>query len=130
MPTQGRGALIAHGAERPLSECPSAPDRAANAASNSERGSGSRRTKKGCEDKLVKQREIQHFKLPLLSNNAAEQRGWLNSFLAYMSRFDATASESFIWKWTNKSFQVGLKQKHVGDIEGCTHLDACIASDI
>ena len=38
----------------------------------SEQGSGSRMTEKVGEDKLVKQREIQHFKIPMLTNNAAE----------------------------------------------------------
>ena len=53
------------------------------------------------ESKLVKQREITHFKLPLLAGDAAEQRGWINGYLAYMRRFDAT-QEDFLFKWSNK----------------------------
>ena len=34
------------------------------------------------ESKLVKQREMQNFKLPLLAGSASEQRGWIHSFLA------------------------------------------------
>ena len=90
----------------------SAPGKAASTASNSEQSSGSRKTKKVRENKLVRQREVQHFKLPLLANNAEEERDWLHAYLAYMRRFDATASGTFIWEWINKSFQIGLKQKH------------------
>ena len=81
------------------------------------------------ESKLVKQREVQHYKLPLLAGDAAEQRGWINAYLAYMRRFDAT-TEDFLFKWSNKSFKLGIKEKDLEDHECCPHLDSLIASDI
>ena len=77
----------------------------------------------------MKQREIQHFKLPTLAGDAAEQRGWVSSFLAYMRRFDATVTDA-LWHWANRAFKVGAKEKDFSDREGRPHLDSLIASDM
>ena len=77
----------------------------------------------------MKQREVQHFKLPLLAGDAAEQRGWINGYLAYMRRFDATTDDS-LWHWANKSFKVGAREKDFLDREGRPHLESLIASDM
>ena len=86
-------------------------------------------TKQLREARLVKQREIQHFKLPLLAGDAAEQRGWVNGYLAYMRRFDATVDDS-LWHWANRSFAVGAREKDFADREGRPHLESLIASDM
>ena len=80
------------------------------------------------EAKLVKQREVQHFKVPTLAGDAAEQRGWINGHLAYMRRFDATTTDS-LWHWANKSFKVGVKEKDFLDREGRHDLESLMASD-
>jgi len=77
----------------------------------------------------VKQREVQHFKVPTLAGDAAEQRGWINGYLAYMRRFDATTTDS-LWHWANRSFKVGVKEKDFHDREGRPHLESLIASDM
>ena len=82
------------------------------------------------EAKLVKQREVQSFKLAKLAGDAAEQRGWLSAFLAYIRRFDATERGNFLWGWANKAFQHGVTEKDLIDCEGCPHLDGLIASEI
>ena len=82
------------------------------------------------ENKLVKQREIQTFKLAKLAGTASEQRGWVNAILAYIRRFDATTLGTFLWEWTNKIFQHGMTGEKPRNSEGCPHLDAMIASEI
>ena len=82
------------------------------------------------EAQLVKQRGVESFKLPKLAGDAAEQRGWLNAFLAYVRRFDATSEGNFLWKWANKAFRLGVTEKDLRDPEGCPNLDALIASEI
>ena len=63
------------------------------------------------EAKLVKQREVQGFKLAKLAGSASEQRGWVNAFLAYIRRFDATTHGTFLWEWANKIFQHGMTEE-------------------
>ena len=86
--------------------------------------------RKRMEHKIVKQREIQSFKLPKLAQDAAEQRGWVNAFLAYIRRFDLTPDGDFLWKWVNRAFQLGVTEAQLRDPEGCPNLDALIASEV
>ena len=79
------------------------------------------------ESKLVKQRELTHFKLPLLAGDAAEQRGWVSSYLAYMRRFDEKPDS--LWHWANRSFATKAKEEDLHDREGRPHLDALLAAE-
>ena len=90
----------------------------------------SERQRRLVENKLVKQREIQGFKLAKLAGTASEQRGWVNAFLAYFRRFDATTLGTFLWEWANEIFQHGMSEEKLRNSEACPHLDAMIASEI
>ena len=90
----------------------------------------SERNRRCVENKLVKQREIQGFKLAKLAGTASEQRGCVNAFLAYVRRFDATTLGTFLWEWANKIFQDGITEEKLRNSKRCPHLDAMIASEI
>ena len=74
--------------------CAEAPSGAAEAVDGSARASSV--TFRLREAKLVKQRDVQQFKVPLLAGDAAEERVWINCYLAYMRRFNATIEDS-LW---------------------------------
>ena len=82
------------------------------------------------EAKLVSQREIQHFRLPKLASNAAEQRGWTTRATTYVRRFDATRSGDFLGPWFEVCLTIGLKEKDVRDRQGCPRLDNLLVSEM
>ena len=122
------------GAPRPAGSPPAAPGAgnhpgSVGAASIPADVSSASSVRQKREGKLVKQREVANFKVPLLAGDAAEQRGWVNTWLAYMRRFDA-GTKDFLYQWAHLPFQEGVTKKQLLDPEGLHHLDSLIAADM
>ena len=85
---------------------------------------------KAAEAKIVNQRMIPTFKIPKLANDAAEQRGWVVSFLAIIRKYDITSTGDTLWHWLKRAFVLNAKEADFKDCESCPHLDGLIASDL